>query len=111
VSGILSYTNDSFKLGIESVPCENSIENWVKKSGYKIYHTSPEKMSGKNYAEIIDESMMLGNEKMFFILGADADKIQKRALTTDDVSVLNIAVSPGWNSAGIESELEKTEKK
>jgi hypothetical protein len=112
-SEIFGFLNEFLGLGFEDVPCANSIENWEKKSGYNIYH-SPQKSEAeepKAYAEIIDESMMLGSEKMVLTLGVDADKKAEKALCRRDVSVLNISVASGWNSESIKDVLEETEQK
>jgi hypothetical protein len=111
VSAILHILNSIFKWGLEDIPCPNSIENWVKKSGYLIYQHPWERETDKDYAEIIDESMMLGSEKMLLTLGVEAEKKDIKALQKKDVSVLNISVASSWNSAGIKKELEKTEEK
>jgi predicted Zn-ribbon and HTH transcriptional regulator len=111
VSDLLSYLNNFFKLGLNKIPCANSIENWVKKSGYTIYHQAPKAFSEKEYATIVDESMMLGSEKMILTLGVEAEKIDNNALKHDDVKVLNMAVAEKWNSDTIGKNMEETEKK
>jgi hypothetical protein len=111
LSKMLHILNAFFHWEMEFVPCPNSIENWVKKSGYHIYHTPGENKKENDYAEIIDESMMLGNEKMLLVLGVDARKQKAVALQKKDVSVLNISVSSSWNSTGIKEVMNEVEKK
>jgi len=111
VSDLLSYLNNFFQLGLHKIPCANSIENWVKKSGYNIYHQAPKEFAEKEYAVIIDESMMLGSEKMFLSLGVEAAKLDNDALKHGGVKVLNIAVDKTWNSETVKENLEETEKK
>ena len=111
VSKLLSYLNVFFGLGLEKTPCANSIENWVKKSGYSIYHQSPTDFSEQEYAQIVDESMMLGSEKMLLTLGVSAEKTSSNALQHSDIKVLNLSVSDKWNGEGVASHLEETEKK
>jgi hypothetical protein len=184
VTTILSLLNNLMAWDLKRIPCANTVENWVKKSGYVIYHnahysapkkahavktssegdaertstccpapekeyavvqtssegdagrastccpapekeyavqTSSEGDAGrtstccpapeKEYAIIADESMMLGSEKMILVLGVDANKVNNKALTQNDINILDIAVDSSWNSAGIEEELKKTEKK
>jgi hypothetical protein len=112
-SDLFGYLNELMGWGFKDIPCANSIENWVKKSGFNIYHSpeKPETSKTKAYAEIIDESMMLGSEKMLLTLGIDAEKETEGALSRRDISVLNISVASGWNSASIKEEMEETEKK
>jgi hypothetical protein len=110
-SKLLAYLNDFFGLGITRIPCATSIENWVKKAGYTIYHQSPKAFSGKEYAQIADESMMLGSEKMLLTLGVEAEKMNNEALKHNDIKVLNIAVAGKWNSETVKENLKETEKK
>jgi predicted transcriptional regulator len=66
---------------------------------------------GKEYAQIVDESMMLGSEKMLLSLGVEAEKVDNNALQHNDVKVLNISVANKWNSETVKEHLEETEKK
>jgi hypothetical protein len=110
-SELLAYLNDFFRMELNRLPCATTIENWVKKSGYTVYHRAPKSFSEKEYAEIVDESMMLGSEKMLLTLGVDAEKIGENALKHSDINVLNIAVADKWNSETVRRNLEETEKK
>ena len=111
VSELLSYLNVFFGLGLKQIPCANSIENWVKKTGYELYRHTPEEFSEKDYAQIVDESMMLGSEKMLLTLGVEAEKVGDNALQHKDVKVLDISVDKSWNSQTVQERLEATEKK
>ncbi|MDR1021900.1 MAG: hypothetical protein LBL94_01270 [Prevotellaceae bacterium] len=111
LSNMLQLLNTSLKWEMESIPCPNSIENWVKKSGYKVYHSPMEKEAEHGYAAIVDESIMLGSEKMLLTLGIDAEKEKAGALQKKDVSVLNISVASSWSSAEVKAALDKVEKK
>jgi hypothetical protein len=110
---MFGFLNGLLGWGFKDIPSASSIENWVKKSGYGIYHSpkKPETEQAKAYAEIMDESMMPGSEKMVLTPGVDAEKKTEKALCRRDVSVLNIPVASGWNSESIKEELEETEKK
>jgi hypothetical protein len=85
------------------IPHRNSIENWVKKSGLSIY--SAPKMK-EDYALIVDESMMIGSQKMLLTLGAPA-RHDGSPLSHGDVEVLGMSVRPSWNSQRVCSELEE----
>jgi hypothetical protein len=89
---MFGFLNGLLGWGFKDIPCAGSIENRIKKSGYGIYHSpkKPETAQAKAYAEIIDESMMLGSEKMVLTLGVDAEKKTEEAPGRRDVSVLNI---------------------
>ena len=111
ISGLIRYLNDFFGLELERIPCANSIENWVKKTGYSIYHQTPKEFKEKEYAEIIDESMMLGSEKMLLTLGVEAEKKSNKALQHNEIKVLDISVAERWNSDTVKMRLAETEKK
>ncbi|MDR3266689.1 MAG: hypothetical protein LBT24_03865, partial [Tannerella sp.] len=55
--------------------------------------------------------MMIGSEKMLLSLGIKADKTRDKALTLNDVEVLNISVKKSWNSKSIVDNFSETEKK
>lgn len=109
VPKILQLLNNLLNLGLECIPSANTIENWIKKSGYKSYHSS--KLKGKAYAGITDESMMLGGEKFLMTLGIEAEKEKEGALRKQDVHVLDISVASNWNSTGIKKVFSKVEEK
>lgn len=50
---------------------------------------------------IIDESIMLGGERMILTLGTKADKTTNAALNYNDIEVLGIHVDSQWNSSKI----------
>jgi hypothetical protein len=49
------------------------------------------------YATIVDESMMVGNEKLLLTLGVSAVKDGHKSLQTGDVRVLYMSVRTSWN--------------
>jgi predicted transcriptional regulator YheO len=111
ISGLIEYLNNFLGLELDRIPCANSIENWVKKMGYHIYRQSPKSFSKKKYATIIDESMMLGSEKMLLTLGVAAEKRDNKSLQHKDIKVLDISVAEKWNSDTVSDKLQETEKK
>jgi len=78
--------------------------------GYSIYHQIPNEFKEKEYAEIMDESMMLGSEKMLLTLGVEAEKKSNKALQHHEIKVLDISVAEKWNSETIKVKLSETEK-
>ena len=105
----ISILNELLNLGLK-VPCFNSIENWVKKSGFSIYKEPGGEIKGKKYAMIMDESMMIGSQKMLMTLGVSA-KHKKQPLTHGEVDVLGMSVRSSWNSEAISSEIKKVSEK
>ena len=92
------------------VPGYNTIEDWVKKFGLDAYKLSGESFEGKDYADVIDESMMIGSEKLLVTLGVPAAH-QGHPLCHSDVSILDISVSSSWTGEGVKNQLEKVTKK
>jgi hypothetical protein len=62
-------------------------------------------------AVIMDESMMIGSEKLLLIMGVPALKTGEKSLTAGDVRILDMEVKKSWNSAGMGEELDKVKKK
>jgi hypothetical protein len=107
---ILKVINDTFDGLLGTIPCYNTIENWVKKCGLKVYETSGASLQNINYAKIIDESMMIGSEKLLLTLGIPAEH-QGRPLKCSDVSVLDIAIKESWSGEMVATQLRKASKK
>jgi hypothetical protein len=92
---MLVYLNERLKWDLPSIPCHNSIKNWVEKSGYAVYHEPEMEEYEDGYAVIVDESMMIAGEKMLLTLGIPAKKTGDKALTFNDINVLDIGVKIG----------------
>lgn len=101
---ILEIINSSFNGILEELPCHNTIENWVKKCGLDAYQSSGKQLCGSKYAQIIDESMMIGSEKLLLTLGIPADHTGK-PLTPGDTKILDLAVADSWNGEGVAERL------
>jgi hypothetical protein len=95
---------------LEEIPFHNSVENRIKKSGYSIYN-NPELKSSQNYGMIIDESIMLGNERMLLSLGVTTDKTTDTPLGYGDIEVIGIHVDSRWDASKITTSLRLDEKK
>ena len=107
---VLNVINDTFDGLLGEVPCYNTIENWIKKCGLKAYETAGEPLQDSDYAHIVDESMMIGSEKLLLTLGVPATH-QGRPLNCGDVSVLDIAIADSWNGEGVGAQLVKASEK
>jgi hypothetical protein len=104
--------NDELNWQLPSVPNYTSVKNWLEKSGYYTYHASPPEAFLRNgYALIIDESMMIGSQKLLLTLGVSALKNKSDALDFGDVTVLDISVRASWNSESIGEVLERIKAK
>lgn len=111
VIATLRILKDLLGWDFESIPCKNSIENWVKKCGYSVYNEPSIGLLPGNYAAVIDESMMVGSEKMLLTLGLKAEKDTGSPIRHEDVKVLRMSVCSSWNAQKIEADLQQTAKK
>jgi hypothetical protein len=107
---ILSVINDTFDGLLGTIPCYNTIENWIKKCGLKVYETAGTPLQNVDYAGVVDESMMIGSEKLLLTLGVPAEH-QGRPLNCSDVCVLDIAIADSWNGEGVATQLRKVSEK
>jgi hypothetical protein len=101
----LSILNEHLGWGLVDIPNRNSIENWVKKSGLSIYREPESEITRSGYAMIVDESMMIGSQKMLLTLGIKAEH-RGKPLSHGDVEVLGMNVRSSWNGDAIRSVLE-----
>jgi len=108
---IIELLNKKLAWELEEIPCYNSIENWVKKGGYHTYQESGLKNTKADYSCIVDESILLGKEKMILSLGIKARKDSSTALSYNDTEVIGIHVNSNWDSDSIKIALEDDEKK
>ena len=108
---ILSILQDVFKWDFAAVPNRNSIENWVKKSGYSIYQEPSATLSKEDYAMIVDESIMIGREKMLLVLGTKSEKRVGVPVRYEDIEVLDIGIRSSWNGQQVSSVLHRAAKK
>ncbi len=107
---ILEIINQTFKGLFGKVSNHNTIENWVKKCGLKVYEDAGQSFKNVDYAQIVDDSMMIGSEKLLLTIGIPA-KHQKRPLNYSDVSILDIAIAKSWNGEKIGEQLVKAGEK
>jgi hypothetical protein len=97
-------------LGVEwKSPCASSIRLWVCKYGYFRY-TQP-KDEGSKWALIVDESVVIGQERFLLILGVDVNKWDfKQPLSSSDVEVLGLHIATSWKSEAIGKEIDSLKK-
>jgi len=107
---VLTVINDAFDGLLGTIPCYNTIENWVKKCGLKVYENAGDSLQGVDYAQIVDESMMIGSEKLLLTLGVPAEH-QGRPLNCGDINILDIAISESWNGEGVAKQLQTASRK
>ncbi|MDR1273224.1 MAG: hypothetical protein LBK12_01615 [Odoribacteraceae bacterium] len=76
------------------------MENWVKKCGLEIYRTAGSSLRGTGYAQVTDESMMIGSQKLLLTLGIPA-KHPGRPLDSSEARVLDMSVAESWTGEGV----------
>ena len=92
------------------VPAYTTIGYWAQELGLSVYKESCDLFKGKRYALIIDESMMIGSEKLLLTLAVPADN-EGHAITEKDIVIVDISIAKSWNGTTIKEVLEKVAKK
>ena len=110
VVSILSILKELLGWDFADIPSRNSIENWVKKSGLSIYKEPSASITRTDYGMIVDESMMIGSQKLLLTLGVKAEH-PSNPISHRDVEVLGMSVRPSWNGAAVCSELEEVSRR
>jgi len=108
---VLEYLRFSGGLDIAEVPCKSSIENWLKKCGHYIYGHPDVSVYSSGYALIIDECLVIGQERMLVILAIKANKEDGTALCRSDAQVLWMEVQRSWTGEQITERIGKVEVK
>ena len=101
---ILEIVNDAFGGVLGRIPSRNTIEDWIKKCGLDIYNTPQNIEKASDYAMVVDESMMIGSEKLLVTLGIPAQH-KGNAVKVEDMSILDMSVSSSWNSQGVKDRI------
>ena len=107
LSGVCVITG----LELGKLPSKSSLENWIKKIGYSIYATVSPKYCDCSYGVIVDESMVIGQERLLVILGTRAIKTSITALQMYEVKILYMGVQPSWTGAQVSEQLKKVMEK
>lgn len=100
------FMNDFFG----KVPAHTTIGYWAQELGLSVYKESCGLFKDKRYALIIDESMMIGSEKLLLTLAVSADN-EGHAIGEKDIVVVDFSVAKSWNGSTIKGVLEKVAKK
>jgi hypothetical protein len=107
------------EMGIKGtqIPSKSSIENWVQKVGYYEYSHSCEDI-WSSYCLIVDESMVIGSQRMVVVLAAPSDKesnpdkgSEGGSLSLSCVRLVGIGVRASWCAQDVQEMLEKVQEK
>lgn len=92
------------------VPAYTTIGYWAQELGLSVYKESCGLFRDVRYALIVDESMMIGSEKLLLTLAVPAEN-EGHPITEKDIAIVDISVGKSWNSASIKEVLEKVANK
>ena len=92
------------------VPAYTSIGYWTQELGLSVYKESCSLFKDKRYALIIDESMMIGSEKLLLTLAVPADN-EGHVITEKDIVIVDISIAKSWNGTTIKDVLKKVAEK
>ena len=110
ITKVLEVINEVFEGVLGKTPSYNTIGNWIKKYGLDVYKTSAESLKNQDYAAVVDESMMIGSQKLLLTLAVPS-KHQQRPLRHDDVTVIDMSVLPSWKGEDVKNRIEKAANK
>lgn len=94
----------------DDIPCPNTIDGWVAKCGLDALAGASSQREGESYAMIVDDSMMVGGQRLLLILLVPANH-KGRPLTHGDVRIGGIYVEKSFNADYIKNALEETAAK
>ena len=92
------------------VPAYTSIGYWAQELGLSVYKESCSLFKDKRYALIIDESMMIGSEKLLLTLAVPADN-EGHVITEKDIVIVDISIAKSWKGTTIKDVLKKVAEK
>lgn len=110
VSRVLVYLHLEYGIALGGVPSKSSIENWVQKVGLYQYMQVGSDL-WEEYCIILDESMVIGQQRMLLALGACAQKQGEESLGLEEVKVLGFAVKASWKWEDVRNFLEGVQEK
>ena len=98
-------------LELGKLPSKSSLENWIKKLGYSISVSDLPQYSECSYSLIIDESMVIGQERLFVILGVSSFKTGSEALEMSQIKILYMRAQASWTGEQIAMAIKKVTEK
>lgn len=107
---VVNIMNEFFGKPFGEVPAYTSIGYWVQKLGLSVYKKTPNLLKDKRYALIVDESMMIGSEKLLQVIAVPADNVG-HAISDKDMKIVHLSVDRAWNSAAVGKTLKDVVEK
>jgi len=91
-------------------PSPSSVRDWDIKFGYDKIQQTNEKP--KDYVLILDESVSIGSQKLLLFLGVESASYQfDKALTMEQVEVLDIKLKESWKGPEISESLQAVNRR
>lgn len=103
---IFNILNQFMNNAFGKVPAYTTISYWAQRLGLSVYKESCKLFKDKRYTLIVDESMMIGSEKLLLTLAAPADNTGS-AITEKDITIVDISVAKSWNGVTIKTSWRK----
>lgn len=107
---ILKILNEFTDGMFGNVPAYTTISYWAQRLGLSVYKEACGRFKNKRYALVVDESMMIGSEKLLLTLAVPADN-SGHAIAESDTVIVDISVAKSWNGDTIKEVLERVAKK
>lgn len=95
----------------DSIPCKSTISNWLRKAGYHVGQSPVAAAPDDTYSLILDESMVIGQQRMLYALLIKGLKQGKKALKLLDVEASFMAVAASWKAHEVGSFLAGVQEK
>jgi len=93
----------------QKIPCHKSVTRWLTRIGlYKLNHP---KEWAEDWALIVDNSVQVGIKKCLVILGVRLNKLQKKALSFEDMEMLAMELHDESSEKNVCQALEKVQQK
>jgi hypothetical protein len=94
-----------------SAPSKSTISNWLRKAGYAVYQSLPPASEEGEYALILDESMVVGQQRMLYGILIHSRKSVLRPLVLQDALATFMAVRPSWKAPEVKDFLVSIQRK
>lgn len=107
---VLEIINEIWGGMMGDIPAYTTVIYWTQRLGLSVYNESCPMLGDKRYALIVDESMMIGSEKLLLTLAVNADNVD-RPLRERDITIVDISVRKSWNADAVKDVLLTVAKK
>ena len=107
---VMKAINEVFDNPFDKIPCANTIGNWSLKCGLDTLEENAGSLSDTDYCLIIDESMMIGSNKLALVIAAPAEH-GGAPLRHGNVFTIGIATAESFDSKKIDALIKSVSEK